>query len=255
MESQTLKGVPMNVVPLPTRYTTGNDVVCLSPNFQITFPGLNPDQIPKDLQYLTTKTEWHIFNHRHRYLSVHRGAEFFDEDKGGKGCVHHLTTLEIVIDHKGQGGIDTIMGSAIKPAEERPELEAYTLSVPTSGSAVIKSSTALGALRGLSTFVNLFYHLPKDAASSVPDASGGVLVKPNILSQSEQLPLGSGGYADQDQQEQSGGSKSETEGTTYAPGAPYEIEDKPAFGWRAVLLDTSRNWFGMEAIKRVSTST
>jgi hexosaminidase len=245
----------MNVVPLPTRYTTGNDVVCLSPNFHITFPGLNPEQIPKDLQYLTTKTEWHIFHHRHRYLSVHRGAEFFDEGKGGKGCVHHLTTLEIVIDHKGHGGIDSIMDSAIKPAEERPELEAYTLSVPTSGSAVIKSSTALGALRGLSTFVNLFYHLPKDAASSVPDASGGVLVKPNILSQSEQLPLGSGGYADQDQQEQSGGSKSETEGTTYAPGAPYEIEDKPAFGWRAVLLDTSRNWFGMEAIKRVSTST
>ena len=36
----------------------------------------------------------------------------------------------------------------------------------------------------------------------------------------------------------------------YAPFAPYEIDDKPLFPWRAVLLDTSRNFFSVDTLKR-----
>lgn len=36
----------------------------------------------------------------------------------------------------------------------------------------------------------------------------------------------------------------------YAPFGPYEIHDRPSFGWRAVLLDTSRHFFPIEVLKR-----
>jgi hexosaminidase len=254
-QSSTLvkEGRPLHVLPLPTKYSTGNEVVCLSPNWSITFPGLSSEDIPEDLLFISKKTEWHLLTHKYRYLSVERGAEFFTKESGG--CKHHISTLEIHIErqHGSHGPIPSIMDGATRPAEERPDLEAYTLSVPTSGPAVMKTTTALGALRGLSTFVNLFYYLPKGGSSSVNQATASVLAKPNILGQSGQLPLGSGGRTDHGQEEQGSGSRSKTEGTTYAPAAPYEIEDKPAFGWRAVMLDTSRNWFGKEAIMKAST--
>ncbi|ORX40209.1 putative beta-hexosaminidase precursor [Kockovaella imperatae] len=41
------------------------------------------------------------------------------------------------------------------------------------------------------------------------------------------------------------------DGFQYTPHAPINIEDQPAFGWRAVLLDTSRNWFGEEALLKM----
>lgn len=37
----------------------------------------------------------------------------------------------------------------------------------------------------------------------------------------------------------------------HAPFAPYHIEDKPSFGWRAVLLDSSRHYFSVPAILKV----
>ena len=36
----------------------------------------------------------------------------------------------------------------------------------------------------------------------------------------------------------------------YAPSGPYVIHDRPAFGWRAVLLDTSRHYFSTSVLKR-----
>jgi hexosaminidase len=242
-------GLPLNVLPLPTHYSTGNRVICLSPDFTVTFENdLGEHSVPKDLRQAAQRAQDRIWRNKHRYLSVERGAEFFGENGG---CKYTLSTLHVIIDHEGT--IDTIMDSAIKPAEERPDLEAYTLSVPLGSHATIRSSTSLGAFRGLTTFENLFYHLPMDGekSGSAGSARQSVLEKPNILGQSDQLPLGSSGQTDQVNEEDISGSRSETEGKWYAPAAPYEIEDKPAFGWRAVLLDTSRNWFSKEAILKV----
>ena len=133
----------------------------------------------------------------------------------------------------------SIMDSAIRPAEERPDLERYSLSIPLKGPATIKASTALGAFRGLTTFENLFFYHPKQ----VGKASSSVM---DILADAGQVALG----VVTETMTGHGGAK-DRKGTWYAPAAPYQIEDKPAFGWRAVLLDTSRNWFGKDAILKV----
>jgi hexosaminidase len=239
-------GRPLNVLPLPTKYTTGNQIICLSPDFSIILESHSENEIPHDLKKAAQRTQDGIWANKHRYLSIDRGAEFFTE---GKGCDHTLSILRVIVDQEGH--VDSIMDSAIRPAEERPDLEAYTLMVPLGNHATITSKTALGAYRGLTTFENLFYHLPARDGESSDSTKSGILSKPNILSSSEQLPLGSGGQTDQTTDSDETESKGETKGIWYAPAAPYEIEDKPAFGWRAVMLDTSRNWFGKEAILKV----
>jgi hexosaminidase len=242
-EGEIKTGRPINLLPLPTRHTTGNKVICLSPDFSIKFDS----HVPEDLKKAAQRVETGIWEHEHQYLSVKRGAEFFEE---ANGCEYTLSTLEVIVDYHGHH-MPSIMDSAIRPAEDRPDLEAYTLSIPLGDRATIKSPTALGAYRGLTTFENLFYHLPARDGESSDSTKSGILSKPNILSSSEQLPLGSGGQTDQTTDSDETESKGETKGIWYAPAAPYEIEDKPAFGWRAVMLDTSRNWFGKEAILKV----
>jgi hexosaminidase len=238
-------GRPINILPLPTRHTTGNKVICLSPDFSIKFDS----HVPEDLKKAAQRVEKGIWEHEHQYLSVRRGAEFFE---GSNGCEHTLSILEVVVDHDGHGHMASIMDSAIRPAEDRPDLEAYTISIPLSNRATIKSPTALGAYRGLTTFENLFYHYPADSEGQAESFKSGVLTEPDSLGNTDQLPLGSGGQTDQASDIPDTGSRSEVKGKWYAPAAPYEIEDKPAFGWRAVMLDTSRNWFGKEAILKVS---
>jgi len=236
---------PINVLPLPTRYTTGNRVICLSPDFSIKFDS----QVPEDLKKAAQRIENGIWDHKHQYLSVQRGAEFFEE---GQGCEYTLSTLEVIVDYHGHH-MPSIMDSAIRPAEDRPELEAYTLSIPLGDRATIKSPASLGAYRGLTTFENLFYHIPADSEGQAESSKSGILTKPDSLRNTDQLPLGSGGQTDQASDLSGTGSRSEVKGKWYAPAAPYEIEDKPAFGWRAVMLDTSRNWFGKESVLKVST--
>jgi len=242
-QTEIKAGRPLNVLPLPTRYTTGNKVICLSPEFSIKFDS----QIPEDLRKAAQRVEDGIWVHKHQYLSVKRGAEFFGE---GNGCEYTLSTLEIIVDHQSHH-MASIMDSAIRPAEDRPELEVYTLSIPLGDRATIKSATALGAYRGLTTFENLFYHHPANSEDPAEGQKSSILTKPDSLGEAHQLPLGSAGQTDQDNDLSDAGSRSGVKGKWYAPAAPYEIEDKPAFGWRAVMLDTSRNWFGKESILKV----
>jgi hexosaminidase len=234
----------LNVLPLPTRYTTGNKVICLSPDFSVKFDS----QVPEDLKKAAKRVENGIWGYKHQYLSVRRGAEFFEEEQG---CEYTLSTLEVIVDHRSHH-MPSIMDSAIRPAEDRPDLEAYTLSIPLGDRATIKSGTALGAYRGLTTFETLFYHLPADSEGPAKGSKSGLLTRPDSLGNTNQLPLGSGGQTDQAIDVSDTGSRSKVKGKWYAPAAPYEIEDKPAFGWRAVMLDTSRNWFGKESLLKVS---
>ena len=41
-------------------------------------------------------------------------------------------------------------------------------------------------------------------------------------------------------------------GRVYAPFGPYKITDQPEFGWRGLMLDTSRNYFSPKVMKKVS---
>lgn len=235
----------LRVVPLPTQYTTGEDVLCLSSDFEIRLEkSLEGTELPKDLLQAIKRTERRLWSNRHQYLSVQLGAEFFSSGLK-EGCKHSLKILHVSIDHGGDGVVESIMHSAIRPAEERPNLERYTLSVPLEGQAVLKTPTALGALRGLTTFENLFYYLPNSALSGETNLDTGFVLGSE---QASQLLL-----QDTLQQETRPlGSRSRKHGVRYAPTAPYEIKDQPAFGWRAVMLDTSRNWFSKPSIRKVN---
>ena len=234
----------LKVLPFPTYSTTGDTPLCLASGFDIKFNG----HAPSDLIDAISRTKKNLSNSRHKYLSVDRGTEFFN----ASGCEHYLSSLVLSLNGGSGDTVPSIMDSAIRPAEDRPDLETYTLSVPLDGPATITSKSALGVFRGLTTFEQLFYHLPVTSTA----AAWTVLPKPDSLSSSEQLPLGSERSRQQTAQHgPGGGSSSEQDGKTYAPFAPYEIEDKPAFGWRAVLLDTSRHYFGVPSILKVRVLT
>lgn len=243
----------LRVLPLPTQYTTGQDVLCLSPHFEIQLdPSLKGRETPEDMRRAIKRTEEGLWTNRHQYLSIQRGAEFFPSDNLKDGCRHSLRTLRISVE--GDDEIKPIMNSAIRPAEERPDLERYTLSVPLSGPAVLKAPTALGVLRGLTTFENLFYYLSKPQYDH-DQADGDVarLFDPQ-MEQNSQLFI-TESQDDGDHPGSGARGHGHRHGIWYAPTAPYEIEDKPAFGWRAVMLDTSRNWFSKKSIFKVSPIT
>ena len=243
----------LTVLPFPTHSTTGDTPLCLTDDFRIRFG----QDAPEDLSMAIRRTEEALRNSRHRYLSVGRGKEFFASSNSTdklSGCKHHLSSLVLTLSSsalESRQTIPSIFDSATRPAEDRPELEAYRLSIPLTGPARIEAKTALGLFRGLTTFELLFYHLP--LKSSAASSDGQVLSRPDSLSQSEQLPLGSGIGSSRETAGDERGPAGNTEeaGRVYAPFAPYEIEDKPAFGWRAVLRDTSRNYFSVESILKV----
>ena len=243
----------MTVLPLPTHSTTGNTVLCLANDFQTSIDGFSA---PDDLTSAMGRTEKALWSSRHRFLSVERGEEFFhgsNTTNDVSGCKHHLSSLVLSLNiPRGESTkkVPSILDSTVRPVEDRIELEAYHLSVPVNGPAHIEAKTALGLFRGLTTFEQLFYHLPLKTAAS---GSGQVLSRTDSLPQSEQLPLGSGpGSARETTGEARGPAQSTKEtGRTYAPFAPYEVDDKPAFGWRAVLRDTSRNYFSVASLIKV----
>lgn len=236
----------LRVVPLPANYTIGQgSPLCLSPDFKIRFDkSLKHSHIPKDLLRAVKEVDERLWASKHQYLSVERGYELL----GSAGCAHHLKMLEIRINDPEQdaraNAIDSILHSATRRAEDRPELERYSLSVPLSGPAVLKAPTALGAFRGLTTFESLFYYQP----SGRGHRSNAELA----LEEAEQLAFGSRWLETVSDVLSQGHTRS---GIRYAPLAPYQIEDKPAFGWRAVMLDTSRNYFTEEAILKVSQTS
>lgn len=130
------------------------------------------------------------------------------------GCVREISSLIVTTLVNG-----SIMDNAVKPIEERADTEGYNLTIPVSGVAYLSANTALGAFRGLATFESVFF-------------------KAQVLMGSEQydpqLPLAFG-----------------TELRSYAPFAPYDIHDWPAFAWRSFMLDTSRHYFSIGSLKKL----
>ncbi|EIW67123.1 hypothetical protein TREMEDRAFT_34372 [Tremella mesenterica DSM 1558] len=203
----------LNVWPLPTSFTTGTSILCLSNNFNISIP----HDTPEDLTRAVERTRKRLHDNTHRYLSVRRGEEFFQF----KGCDSYSNSLQLLFteqDDDKRNDMETrerkrksIMDQVNYPLEDRLELEGYNLTVSMDGKAELVALGALGLFRGLSTFEQLFYYLPGSHPSSIIT----------------QIPL---------------------ERIHYAPFAPYHISDKPAFPWRSVLLDTSRHFIPLHFI-------
>jgi hexosaminidase len=204
----------INLVPLPNHSTVGNTVTCLADNFKVTFKG----KAPKDLRAASTRAVANLRDSKMRYLSTSYGGEFFPN---GAKCEHKIKELQITINDASD-----IAAHAVKPVETRQAAESYKLSIPTDGVAVVTAETALGAFRGLTSFENLFYKIGADGDLAVQEGAASRMLA--LLSTRH------GGGAKRD--------------IAYAPFAPYEIVDKPHFGWRSILLDTSRHYYPLEKL-------
>jgi hexosaminidase len=200
----------LNVLPLPTKYDIGSEVICLSSDFQIS---VDP-AASQDLHDAIGRTLEHLQDCKHEYLSIWHGSEFFQDSSE---CKHWLSSLVLSFDSNTHSS-SSILDGAIQQPEDRMEWEAYHLTVPTNGTATLTSASALGLFRGLTTFEALFFYLPEQS-----DYSSQMMSKRWNWQ---------GGWL-------------------YAPFGPYEIWDKPAFGWRSVLVDTSRQFFSIKSLKSV----
>lgn len=113
------------------------------------------------------------------------------------------------IHRRGSSGTTTqgnLMQQAIAPLEDHDEQ--YTLEITEEGDTVtVHASTALGALRGMSTFTQLVYRLPSIESGSNDQA------------------------------------------LNYVWHTPLHIEDKAAFPYRGIMLDTSRHFISVEQLK------
>lgn len=216
----------LRVLPLPTTFTTGSMPILISPSLSISLRSSDGSRSPLlgDLKLAVDRTKTHLRRTRHQYLSPTRGSEFFSSGESVDVLRPTLETLHLKLEIPPGEAISNIAECSRAAVDDRPALEAYTLSISITGAAVIKSRSALGILRGLTTFEQLVYHLP-------------------TRSDSRQAEVVESQRAEGDN------------GILFCPFAPIDISDLPKFGWRGLMLDTSRNWFGLEAIRKVSQKT
>ncbi|RXW23792.1 hypothetical protein EST38_g2061 [Candolleomyces aberdarensis] len=207
--------------PIPRNLETGDSLLRLSPSFDIQFDagsGLSP---PQDLLDAISRTKHRIWSDKLGRLVVGRG----EGDREGLESAASLSLLTLTLDSHSQSTTTNDDGSstshrllpisveAVKDIGARSE--EYSLKVPADGSpAVIQANSSLGLLRGLTTFEQLWYWLPARDAGNADEG--------------------------------------DVRGVVYAHQAPVVIErDYPAFPYRGFMLDTARNFFPVDDIKRV----
>lgn len=205
------------VWPQPTTVSNGSTVILLSSSFRIEAP----DKAPRDILAAIDRCVQGLLATQHRYLSVRSGEEFFEPSESVHVAGQTLRILNLR--YSGAVAHPSILEEAVKPVEQRDE--SYNLTVPVSGVATLSAGTSLGLLRGLTTFEQLFYrrYSPRSTiCSRTPEQVPLVVADPF-------------GHA----------------GNIYAPFGPYDIFDEPSFGWRSILLDTSRSWFPIADLEKV----
>ncbi|EPT01464.1 hypothetical protein FOMPIDRAFT_129075 [Fomitopsis schrenkii] len=134
--------------PLPRNLDEGTTALRLSPNIDISFSSIaNP---PQDLYDAITRTRAHLLTDNLGRLVVGRGAS----DVSSFETAAYLSSLTLSLESGSQ--VLSITAEAQKPLEQRDE--AYTLTIPSNGSAaLVTASSTLGLLRGLTTFEQLWY--------------------------------------------------------------------------------------------------
>jgi len=228
-----LSGIASALWPAPNQIFQGSQLVRLSPEFNITFASSLQTSAPRDLQAAVVETLRRVHEDVHHPLVLDQGRSL----RSSVIDAPELSSLELRL---SQGSTEwlkqtiratkwgesllapilSIAQEAVRPLDDRDE--SYSLYVPADPvsrrRAFIVASTTLGLLRGLQTFSQLVYAIP------ALDVSQGD-VTPYGTADESVHPL------------------------KYITG-PVSIKDEPAYPYRGVMLDTSRNFYPVDALKR-----
>ena len=215
------------VWPAPRQFFQGQQLTKLSNDFNIDFGGSLATTVPSDLQQAVATSLERIRSDLHPVLRPDRGESDRDVLKQSA----ELTKLELRISRGAAAWlvdtVRTVSGSyataSISEETAREERdESYALHIPPTPSprhqATLTAATSLGLLRGLQTFIQLVYTLP--AVSRLPT----------------DVTL----YAS---------AEDSTSPVQYLR-TPVSIRDEPAFAYRGLLVDTSRNFLPIMDLKR-----
>ncbi|OAV99134.1 hypothetical protein PTTG_09171 [Puccinia triticina 1-1 BBBD Race 1] len=245
--------------PLPQHLEQQHTAVRLAANLSIHLPGDHP--APPDIHQAIAATLALIRNDRHQPMAVDRGDALYHA-LAQPTHAHQLSLLTIHLapppalptacpQQQPAAAADLLCAhpftnaSYPPPAHAAPSIlaemqqplqtrsEAYELTIHRPGqhaqeeyAAVLSASSALGVLRGLQTFAQLVYTLtpPHPHDPSAPR---------------KQQPLGGGAPG-----QPAGGAP-----IRFLYG-PLLIKDRPAFPYRGLLLDTSRNFYSLASIRK-----
>ncbi|GAA5900768.1 hypothetical protein JCM5296_004890 [Sporobolomyces johnsonii] len=196
-----LAGRALAVWPLPRSFSRGSSPIQLSPNFEIVFAKDSTFalSIPADLVAAIKQAEEQLENDKLQRLVVDRG-------EADRPRVHQAPTLAKLELSLTSLYISSIAEEANKPYEELEE--GYTLDVPLPGDekrdivASLSSNTTLGLARGLQTFSQLVYVLPRAVNDPtlryVPNAPISISDKPAFSHRAVMLDTARNFYAVQD---------------------------------------------------------
>ncbi|KAL8280208.1 hypothetical protein RQP46_007322 [Phenoliferia psychrophenolica] len=140
--------------PAPHNLTAGTTPLKLSPSFEITLGSSFHKRPPSDLAAALKTTGSYLLTDQLEPLIIGRGESL-------RASVEKASSLH-------QLELNLVPGGVVRSLREEADMpyatrdEAYTLSIPSGGSlASISANSTLGLLRGLQTFAQLVYVLPK----------------------------------------------------------------------------------------------
>ncbi|CAA7261524.1 unnamed protein product [Cyclocybe aegerita] len=133
--------------PIPRSLQAGDNLVKLSPDFQIQYAMPRP---PQDLLDAVSRTIARLRSDKLQRLVVGRG----ESDSQRLPNAPSLTSLSLSLATTA-GPVQSIMQEATKEITTRSE--EYSLSVPNGGVATVVANSTLGLFRGLTTFEQLWY--------------------------------------------------------------------------------------------------
>jgi hexosaminidase len=142
--------------PIPQHISTGSSAVKLAPDFAIDLP----KSYPPDLHDAAARTAHFLHADKLARLVPGRGAS----DVSTLAHAGALHALDVALAHGAPvtHGIAAETLRALGSADE-----AYNLTVPASGRARLTARSALGLLRGLTTFSQLWYTYEEDVYSLI----------------------------------------------------------------------------------------
>jgi hexosaminidase len=136
------------VWPIPTGYKAGSTALTLSSSFKI---DLAVNDAPSDLKSAISRTSSYLKKDKLGRLTPGRGAN----DGASLTKAKTLSTLTVKL-ASGVKSTNSISKDAVAALGSRDE--SYSLDIPADGkAATLTAKTALGLLRGLTTFEQLWY--------------------------------------------------------------------------------------------------